>query len=62
MENEIERDLVDYIVGLWDQQKRFNMVKEYDGAMRFKLVRTIDGGTVLKRVNPETTKSDKESI
>ena len=33
---QLENDLVDYIMGLWDQEKRFRMVKDYDGAIRLK--------------------------
>jgi len=31
---QLENDLVDYIMGLWDQEKRFHMVQDYQGAIK----------------------------
>ena len=33
---QLENDLVDYIMGLWDQHKRFRMVQDYQGAIKLK--------------------------
>ena len=33
---QLENDLVDYITGLWDQQKRFHMVQDHQGAIKLK--------------------------
>jgi len=33
---QLENDLVDYIMGLWDQEKRFRMVQDYQGAIKLK--------------------------
>ena len=33
---QLEQDLTDYILGLWDQQKRFHMIQDYQGAIKLK--------------------------
>ena len=33
---QLENDLVDYIMGLWDQEKRFRTVKDYQGVIKLK--------------------------
>ncbi len=50
----IEQDLTDYIMGLWDQQHRFRLIQKGRKKMpaRFVMKSNADGGTYL--TNKET--------
>jgi hypothetical protein len=45
---DIEQDLVDYIMGLWDQQHRFKLILQNPKPGRFEMKRNADGGVYLE--------------